>query len=101
MNSDIQFVFMTLRLEAYDEIHKFTKEQRDELVAIINNVSDLEINPRKPFSFIKNFKKVQNALKDYEKTFASFGGDAEVLENKLKEIRTNKLKAAADVFKGK
>ena len=75
MNPAIQNTFMILRFEAYEQDNNFTKEQRDELVSIIDAVSDLELPILKPWKFAKNLNKIEKALNEYDLLFRTPGGN--------------------------
>lgn len=99
MNNDIEFILMTLRFEALDELNQFKKEQRDELISLVDTITDLNYDLKIPFKSAKNLKKTMSVLNEFERLFGLYGGNPEKLENRLKEIRSNKIKAIASMVK--
>jgi len=100
MNTDIQNVIMVLRFEIYNEAHHFTPEQRYKLNSILDDVNEIEIDLSitNTVKLLKNIKKIKNILERYEHKFKEFGGNTEKLEEKLKELKLQKIKSASEII---
>jgi len=97
INTDIQNVFMVLCFDIYNEANKFTDEQKSKLASIMDKTNEIDFTTTNPFKIFKAVKKTDSILREFENTFKSYGGDYVALENKLKAIKANKIKALIDL----
>lgn len=101
IDNDIQNMFMALRFDIYSEANKFTDEQKEKLSAVMDKTSEIDFTTTNPFKIFKAIKKTDAILREFEKAFKSYGGDYVSLENKLKEIKANKINALIKLSENK
>jgi len=97
IDTDIQNVFMVLRFDIYNESNKFTDEQKAKLAAIMDKTTDIDFTTTNPFKIFKAIKKTDAILREFEKEYKACGGDYVALENKLKELKANKIRSLIDI----
>ncbi len=100
---DTNFITLTFKLEAQDETNPFTKEQRDELTAMMEVVDALKW-PKLTniFKFKKTFDRYKTIEKEWIEKFEKWGGNCGRLNQKLREIENSTipgLKAVVDYGK--
>lgn len=83
MITDISFqtIAIIYKIEALEMDNPFTKEQRDELITIMDEVEKLKVVGGNP---IKIFKKYKLLEKQYIDKYNSWGGKYERLNKKLR-----------------
>ena len=92
---------MILRFDIYNESNKFTIEQQKHLSSIMDKTDSIDFTSKNLFKLASSVQKVDKILKEFEKAFKSYGGNVNALEYKLSELKKNKMKVLAEIFKVK
>ncbi len=97
INAEIQNIIMVFKFDLVNS--NFSQDQKDNLFKILNPIDEIDFSVSNPFKALKNLKKAQSILQEYENTYVSYGGNANALEEKLKTMRSQKLKALSEIVK--
>lgn len=81
---------MLYKIESLEEDNPFTKEQRNELISIMDEVEKLKITSN-PIKFAQTIKKYKALEKQYLDKYNAWGGKYERLNKKLREYEDKNI----------
>ena len=85
-----QNIAMLFKIEALEEDNPFTKEQRNELITIMDEVEKLKSSGN-PYKVASTFKKYKSLEKQYINKYNAWGGKYERLNRKLREYEDKNI----------